>query len=343
MRITQLKLERYRRFSDYTLDFCHPVSRHPLDLVALVGDNGSGKSSILQAIAAALGTATGQIHHPQELDWPGYSYNGLSATHRGYMRVALSVEFSDEERQATLEYFNESDFSERDDVVMPGNEPIVELTMTNAPERRPVTAPKSAQLFQFRGRLYAYNLLRRGPPDMFKRIGSVYWYHEQRTSHSLTPFAEADSPLTGDQAIRRMITNWYATEGQPKVRRFRELYARLFPGRTLSRLGDTFSSEEPPVYFVDADRREYELSELSGGERALLPILLDFVQRDIHNSVILIDELELHLHPPLQQALLAVLPEFGTNNQFIITTHSEAIASLLPESQIRRVEIQELA
>jgi predicted ATP-binding protein involved in virulence len=77
---------------------------------------------------------------------------------------------------------------------------------------------------------------------------------------------------------------------------------------------------------------------MSGGERATFPILMDFMNWNIHNSVILIDEIELHLHPPMQQALLRTLPKLGKNNQFIITTHSDYVAQLVPESSIRIIE-----
>ena len=45
----------------------------------------------------------------------------------------------------------------------------------------------------------------------------------------------------------------------------------------------------------------------------------------------LIDEIELHLHPPMQQALLRALPKMGQNNQFIISTHSDYIEQILPD------------
>lgn len=78
---------------------------------------------------------------------------------------------------------------------------------------------------------------------------------------------------------------------------------------------------------------------MSGGERATFPMLMDFASWNIHNSVILIDEIELHLHPPMQQALLRALPKLGKNNQFIITTHSDYIEQLVPEAYIVRLEV----
>jgi len=78
---------------------------------------------------------------------------------------------------------------------------------------------------------------------------------------------------------------------------------------------------------------------MSGGERAVFPILVDFANLNIHNSVILIDEIELHLHPPAQQVFLTALPKLGKNNQFIITTHSDYIEQLVPDAHIIRLEV----
>jgi predicted ATP-binding protein involved in virulence len=94
--------------------------------------------------------------------------------------------------------------------------------------------------------------------------------------------------------------------------------------------------EEPWFYLFDG-QHQYELSEMSGGERAIFPMIFDFAYWNICNSVVLIDELELHLHPPLQQGLLKALRKLGKNNQFIITTHSEAVTSIVSEESIRRL------
>lgn len=66
-------------------------------------------------------------------------------------------------------------------------------------------------------------------------------------------------------------------------------------------------------------------------------MLIDFATWEIHNSIILIDEIELHLHPPLQQAMVRALPKLGTNNQFIITTHSDDVALMFNKSKIIRL------
>ncbi len=361
MKIREIRLERFKRFQDETISFLHPDTQKTLDLIVLVGENGSGKSSILQAIAAALGAETQQIENPNQLNWPGFVPEGVSAAHQGLSEVTLDVEFTDDEIAATQKYYDKSDFA--NDKADPKNtrpggprgySRVYLVMRSSAQGELSVQSGKTAHTHsytvsaQFRGRMYAYNLLqkRANQPDLFKPVGSVFWYHEQRTIYSLTPFTKdaftENVANNGIEGIRRLITNWFATEGQPKVTQFRKLYGTLFPGKTLSRVGDTFSAESPPIFFKQ-DMVEYELAELSGGERALLPIVLDVVQWDINNSVILIDELELHLHPPLQQTLLAMLPTLGQNNQFIITTHSDAIFDVVPESSVRRIEIDRVA
>jgi predicted ATP-dependent endonuclease of OLD family len=77
---------------------------------------------------------------------------------------------------------------------------------------------------------------------------------------------------------------------------------------------------------------------MSSGEQAVFPLIYEFVRLDIRRSIVLIDELELHLHPPEQQRVLAALPKIGGDCQFFITTHSEFLTSTIPADRIVRLE-----
>jgi predicted ATP-binding protein involved in virulence len=87
------------------------------------------------------------------------------------------------------------------------------------------------------------------------------------------------------------------------------------------------------------------LNQLSDGEKGLLTILFDITRRlsvanpTLENpvkdgeGVILIDELELHLHPSWQRHALRRLQKTFQNCQFIVTTHSpQIIGQVKPES-----------
>ena len=51
----------------------------------------------------------------------------------------------------------------------------------------------------------------------------------------------------------------------------------------------------------------------------------------------LIDEIDLNLHPPHSQALLNLLPQLGPECQFFYTTHSRAISTVVSPHQVYRI------
>jgi predicted ATPase len=84
-------------------------------------------------------------------------------------------------------------------------------------------------------------------------------------------------------------------------------------------------------FLLEREGRVYDLAEMASGEQAVFSLLYDFIRLGIARSVVLIDELELHLHAPAQQALYASLPKLGADCQFLITTHSEFLTGIIPE------------
>ena len=92
-------------------------------------------------------------------------------------------------------------------------------------------------------------------------------------------------------------------------------------------------------YFMISDgSRTYDIEEMSAGEQAVFPILYEFVRQQIRNSVVLIDEIDLNLHPPLAQTFLNALPQLGPGCQFIYTTHSRSVSSVASAEQVYRLE-----
>jgi predicted ATP-dependent endonuclease of OLD family len=96
-------------------------------------------------------------------------------------------------------------------------------------------------------------------------------------------------------------------------------------------------SPEDFYFIINDGNRAYDIEEMSAGEQAVFPILYEFVRQRIRNSIVLIDEVDLNLHPPLAQAFLAALPVIGPNCQFLLTTHSEAVTSVVSPEQIYRL------
>lgn len=357
MKVQSVELKYFKQFQNPpAFDFTDPETGLARDLIVLVGMNGSGKTSLLSAIAATLGTATGRLQQFSDLEWAGFNAELVGNNWgRCEPEINLKVEFSTQEIQAVSEFYQELQENGHDLPVPPAQEHLVALRW-NWRDRR-VQAGSAAELFQFKGREYAKQVQRWKGFSVFERVGTILWYTEQRTATSLTAeYPERRQEITVDM-LRDRLSKWRQFHQDIESRKIRQLrpgqkdlyaeieraYQTVFPGRNFEgpvpreNIDDILS--EPWFYLYDG-KNQYEISEMSGGERAIFPILMDFANWNIHNSVILIDEIELHLHPPMQQAFLRALPKLGNNNQFIITTHSDYIEQLVPdEAQIIRLKV----
>ena len=78
-----------------------------------------------------------------------------------------------------------------------------------------------------------------------------------------------------------------------------------------------------------------DINTLSSGEREVLNITFDFLLRKPSDCIVFFDEPELHLHPELLSRLISTLKDIGTNNQFILISHSpDVISASLDDSVI---------
>ncbi len=352
MKLRKLKLRNFKRFSDYELDLCGP-NGEPRDLTVLVGENGCGKSTLLQAIALPLGLGTGSIKTAEDFRWPGFMLERLHSPPGRRTRIELEVGFGTDEIQATREVaqtlaaLGGFDFPYQP----PGESPVVNIHYE--PGRALAHSPEA--LWQCRGRSYAHKLFsaRAAAHEDFDRLGTILWYHEGRPATTL--WGGCRQPLDM-AALREEMGKWRSfhqdiehglRQLEQGMRDFYDdlatAFSRIFPGRRFVGLEPTPAAPSPGVdqgfwFMLHDGARYYELEEMSSGERAVFPILLDFVRWRINRSVILLDDVELHLHPPLQQFLIDTLPKLGTDNQFIVTTHSQEVVNVVPEEVLHRVE-----
>lgn len=84
--------------------------------------------------------------------------------------------------------------------------------------------------------------------------------------------------------------------------------------------------------FKYSNSGEYSSFNAATGEEVLTRIIIDIVEAS-KNSLILIDEIEVGLHPKIQRRLIDVLYHLSRyeQKQFILTSHSPTILSSLPE------------
>lgn len=95
---------------------------------------------------------------------------------------------------------------------------------------------------------------------------------------------------------------------------------------------------------VTKETEDLTVSQLSSGERTLIALVADLTRRLClanpnsenpldGNGIVLIDEIDVHLHPKWQRKVVAKLREIFPNVQFVVTTHSPLVLSYAPDTE----------
>lgn len=137
----------------------------------------------------------------------------------------------------------------------------------------------------------------------------------------------------------------------PELQAIRKVVSHMLDG-----VVRVYFDDDPPRLKVDqkdaqGQTHAFEVEQLSDGQRNLLALTLDFARRlAVANpnpderlqapGILLIDEIELHLHPKWQQTVVGHLREAFPNTQIIVATHSPTVLTTLEARQIRIVREQ---
>lgn len=94
---------------------------------------------------------------------------------------------------------------------------------------------------------------------------------------------------------------------------------------------------------VEKENQQLSFQSLSSGEKSLIAIVGDIARRlrNVYwekplegDGVVLIDEIEQHLHPAWQRTIIPNLRRTFPNIQFILTTHSPQVISTLHRENV---------
>ena len=96
-----------------------------------------------------------------------------------------------------------------------------------------------------------------------------------------------------------------------------------------------FSKDEKTLpIFENSAGEEFDINDLSSGEKQLFLRTLSIKMLEPNNSIILIDEPELSFYPKWQQRIIEVYKKIGKNNQIIVATHSPHILGSISNENI---------
>lgn len=366
MQITRLTVENIRAIDHLELDLATPDG-DPRRRVVLLGANGAGKTTVLDAIAHAFQTMDGSSDGlgakvlgagdvrdvPPSGDLPRSLRTG---------EIRASVTFLDRERR-WLRTLRQNPPSSGDFVVRLGEAGAVlhgsGVAVEDAPspsdlleQWRQLEPSKHSSIRKYFGLLGAQDSLSIQP--FFIAARSVL--QEARPPCVLLAADRGVLELRDDLPVRDVI-NFDPRRGclSKDRARFAPLAARLAlawnnersdPGGATGRMWkvlDKYFPELPKPLHVDGlmfwlrnrDGRVVSLPSLSDGERAILLIFAEVAFRGPAQGVVLIDEIEQHLHPRWQRAVLEGLSALLPEAQIIVTSQSPYLAATAPDDVVK--------
>jgi predicted ATPase len=369
MKLRRLRIENFRQVVFWEHNFTDSLGR-VRDLTVLVGPNASGKTSILDAIAAAINPLT-RINAIR----PGLDLTLKRIVRHGcvFARVEAEVEFSQAELETSLtvldilrspEWENEAQ-AIRDSAVVSIRWTYPDPQGKHHQGRAECTPSAGRSTFRARSRI-AQLLATQRIKDfgLLETAGAVFTFDQERAlfgrsipravweilanagSLPAVPPDEATKPspppdrrtsdprlLLLSMAIQDALPPRNGQEAQPSdFKRIRDAYARVcHPHAIRGAVRDEL--ERFDIEFSNGST-PYRYADLSSGEQMVLLVLIRMVSERIHRSIVLVDEVELHQHPIWQRRLLHGLEKMGIDNQIIATTHSAYLRDVVPPAHV---------
>lgn len=293
---------------------------HPR-LNVLIGGNGCGKTTVLDGIGVGLDYAVTSLYNKLMKDKLDVRFEfSENDTNKYIEHNQVSIHLQSKDSFYNISYFSITNKKQYDgNLEMETQFPIIRYFSTS-------------RVFSKYEKSYEYEEYDEKKEKMSAWIGifgkknfSYFknWFQSQSISEALEHSRRKsfDFQLPTLQAVRAAVRS-------------------MIPGCQNIWLGGS-----PPEIMVQMEGEpEMSLVELSDGYRTLLALVADLAQRMVvgnpqlgleSEAIVLIDEIDLHLHPRWQQTVLSSLLKTFPRAQFIVTTHAAPIiATVQPENLI---------
>ena len=338
MFLCTLKLHNYRMFKDVELEFDPKYS-------VIIGVNGAGKTTILEAATIALGTLFQQLSGVNK-----YGFKRTDA-HRKYFPVGSGT---DVQPQYPVENYAEG-------VV---NHQKIKWKRTLRSETGTTTFGEAKEMTsistEYQKRLQAGDDTLTLPILAYYGTGRLWDYHREK-QNDITQYNTRTNgyiDCMDGTANSKLMMNWFQKmtiqkyqrleNGLPEAPELHAVYKAMeecladFTGYRDIKIQYNMDTLDLDVLYTDEENRRIiiPLGMLSDGFKEIISVVADIAYRMAvlnpqlldkvileTDGVVLIDEVDLHLHPAWQQKIMGVLTKVFPKVQFIVTTHAPAVVS----------------
>lgn len=328
----------------------------PRSISLIVGPNGSGKTSIFDAIQLVVRSMENP-REPRLREGLEFTYADIVRGRGKHARIIFEFSIEDEEAQAINHVYNvlnlENPFKPSykqppisTSASMTWEFPRIQPATMVGDEREPLEFSfqyklrSTAKILGARGRVARAVNQHLLPRSFFSKIGGVCYLDQRRSFRIAKTLSLEDNPekFASDDVLSwlnlyyRRHQTWNADKyGESYWSKIKRLFEQVCSPAELVGIE---SGPDLDTLILKKHGMEYTLSQMSSGEHQILRILVGMVAETAENSIVLIDEVELHLHPAWQRRLIQALREDSLGNQYIFSTHSPVVRELFFEEEI---------
>lgn len=321
MRIESLRLQNYRGFEDATLPLDRP-------LTVLFGENGSGKSSVLMALGLCFSEllSTADPGQRKGITWRA-TYDDIRHDAAEFL-IGLKLRENAETIEGDIRYrrgnsSHSGGFKRLPMKILQGG-PV--LCIFHSSSR---VIHRSEKIFDDAGPTKEDHLDPQWAlADALNPGGLGFrsfflWFKERE-----------------DAENRRKVQEKNLAATDPHLSAVRSAIEGLLPGYTNPRI-----QHDPLRLEITKGNQALSMDQLSDGEKQVLVMTADIARRLAmvypkepkpleQEAIIIVDEIELHLHPSWQRQILPAWRRIFPNCQFIVTTHSPQVISEVPNDAV---------
>lgn len=295
MKIKNLHIKEFKGLRDISINF--EKNDEPLDLVVLAGSNGSGKTRVLESILKYF------------QDNLNYKQNNIE----------VGIFYEEKEKNCisnVRDFFSELESFSYCEANNPLHEKHIEI------KNKLDILPKI---------IYVPTEINFQKMD----VASTTLVQEYKFINVVNTNLIKDIPsYIATKMISAMLKNKNEKVGDVQKKVFNEIN-EIFENLSIDvKVEDISQDGRNITLFTNSSGDEFDINELSSGEKQLFLRTLAIKMLNPENSIILIDEPELSLHPKWQQRIVDVYRKIGKNNQIIIATHSPHILGSVKKKNI---------
>ena len=303
IKIRSVSLKSFKGFDDVTID-CMKSETKIYQWTVLLGNNNTGKTRILQAIAQMSTLINGYITHPisdnNKVVYVQPSWRNLPNTSQVVCNIT--------DLENTWMFFN----------------------------NKPTILDRKIELKKLE--LFGYGVSRY--PTTFQSLS-------ERISGNFDTLLYHDTKLTNIEEWLMQLDYAAKSNSQTAETYFKKVKAIICSG-IFPEIEDIDCKKNneghnymPYVLFKTKDGW-FRYNELGFGYQSMLSWVVDLCKRMfetfpnsknplLESAVVLVDEIDLHLHPKWQREIISYVSDIFKNVQFIVTTHSPLIIQSMQE------------